>query len=506
LLTPVSTISAYIRGTKRTSEHMKIILRSIAIFLSIGVAAVVVIMLIARHRPLNVKKNRSDKIYEAEMTKMSFPVLISMSDIEKIANTKIKHVLIDKRIPMKNGNDTLILKVTRLGNLDFELDNSYFNSSVPLKLEIQFIKKIIGKKNVQFFKNEPLTLLISAKFRSAINLREDMKLKIHTTLSEIVWNEEPNVKVLGIEFNVKEKINEMLLEKAPDITSKIDGLVADKINLKRPALKVWNKIQNGIKINKKQKDLYVKIQPKTLSIHVDKTMNDSLKLDLIVMSKIFVRFAEDTADIERMAFPKKINIMSRHEVDEFSKLHLHCLFPLKQLNKIIKKQLEGKEFDVKGLTVKIRRIEVFNGANNIYVKIKHSGSIEGQIILRGFPELSEDHRTLSIKNVSFENKLKDEMFNSMTDVLHDQILSIMKDYTSFDIGDLMESIPDQARTALKKSKLAKKADISLDGLEVDNLEVRLTRRNIQLIVSGHSSFGISLKKDSFKALKKKKAS
>lgn len=482
---------------------MKTFFKVIVSIIALVVTALIVIMLVADHKKLKILENESEKMYEPELTTLNFPLLISMNDIEKLANAKIKPVLVDKRIPMKNGSDTLTLKVTRLGDLNFELNNKFFNSSIPLKLEVQFSKKIIGKKNVQLFKKEPLTLFISAKFRSAIDLQQNMTIKCKTELTEIQWNEEPNIKVLGIQFNLKEKINELMMEKAPEITANIDAQMATKINLKKPMMKIWNNIQKSIPASKDQKDLFLRIQPQGLSVHVDKSLNDSLKLDLGVTSKIYVRFAADTAEIAKVAFPSKIRI-ARKMKDDMSHLQLHILFPLDRLNQIIREKLQGKTFDVKGLSVRIKKIQVINGTRNIYVRIKHGGDITGQILVKGMPKLSADKQVISVENVSFENQLDDEVFNSMTDLLHAQILSLLKDNVHFDVGSVLGSIPTYARKAIDKSKLAKKADIALNHLEVENLKIELTKRNIQLIVSGQSSFEVALKKESFKILKKKK--
>ncbi len=482
---------------------MKTFFKVIVSLIALVVISLVVVMIVADHKKLKILENESEKVYEPELTTLNFPLLISMNDIEKLANAKIKKVLVDKRTPLKNGNDTLILKVTRLGDLDFELYNDYFNSSIPLKLEVQYIKKIIGKKNISFFKKEPLTLFISAKFRSAINLQEDMKVKSVTTLTEIKWDEEPNIKVLGIEFNLKEKINELMLEKAPEITANIDAQIGNKIDLRKPTLKIWNNLQKSIKANKHQKDLFLRIQPQTLSVHVDKSLNDSLKLDLLVTSRMFVRFASDTAEIAKVAFPKKIKII-RKTADDISNIQLHFLFPLDRLNQIIKEKLEGKTFDVKGMKVRIKKIQVINGTRNIYVRIKHGGDITGQILVKGMPKLSADKKVLSIENVSFENQLDDEVFNSMTDLLHAQILMLLRENVHFDIGETMGAIPSFARKAIDKSKLAKKADIDLNHLEIEDLRIELTKHNIQLIVSGRSSFEVALKRDVFKILKRKR--
>lgn len=481
---------------------MKTFFKVVVSLIAAVVIIIVTIRLVAKHKKLKIVENKSEEVFEPGITTLNFPLMISMNDIEKLANSKIKTVLVDKKQPLKNGTDTLTLKVTRLGDLNFELYNTYFNSSIPLKLEIQLSKKIIGKKNVQLFKKEPLTLFISAKFRSAINLQQDMKVKSQTTLTEIQWNEEPNIKVLGIEFNIKDKIHELMMQKAPEITSNIDQQIGEKINLKKPTMKIWNNIQKSIKANKEQ-GLFFRIQPRTLAVHVDKSLNDSLKLDLIVTSRVYLRFAEDTSEIARVKFPQKIKVL-RKANDELSNIQIHGLFPLKKLNKIVKSRLEGKSFDVKGLKVRIRKIQVINGTNNIYVRIKHGGDISGQILVKGMPKLSEDRKMVYIDNVFFENQLDDDVVNSFTDILHQQILELLRNNVQFDIGQVMESIPDYAQQAINKSKVAKKADIALGHLTVDDFRIELTKDNIQLLLSGKSSFGIALKKESFKLKKKKK--
>jgi len=480
---------------------MKTFFKTILSIIAILLLALLLIYLFTDHKKLRIFQNHSTKLYEPNTTTLNFPLLISINDLEKLANAKIKTVMLDKRIPLKTPGDTLILKITRLGKLNISLENQFFNSSVPLKLEIQYIKKIIGKTKVEFFKKEPLQLKLTAYFRSSLDLQEDMKIKSSSKLTEIRWHEDPNVKILGIEFNLKEKINQLLFEKSGEVAAKIDGLIRNKINLKKPTLKIWNNIQKSIPANKKQKDLYVRIQPQNLSVFVDKSLGDSLKLNLVVNSKIFVRFAKDTADIKRVNFPKKISIIRKKDIEKISNLHLHFLFPLEDLNAILNRELTGKTLKAQGLSVKIKSVEIMNGQRNIYVKIKHTGDISGEIIVKGMPKLSDDKRTLLIQNVAFENKLDDDVANSLTDILHSQILGLLKQYVKFDVGSAIESIPDFARKAIKKSKLSKKAEIELQHLEVDKIKIKLTRDNVQLIVSGHSSFEIALKKESFKLKK-----
>jgi len=477
---------------------MKRFLKILLAFVVLVLLSVVTLVLVARHKKLKVTKNTNETVYEPEITKFNFPLLISMNDIEKLANRKIKRVLVDSRFSMKNQNDTLILKITRLGDIDIKLRNGCFQSSVPLKVEVQIIKRLIGKKKVLLFKEKPLKFLIDASLESSFGVTQNMKLKTKSRLKEVIWVEEPNLKLFGFDINLKEKINGLLEEKSAEITHKLDSLMSKKINIKKQTVKIWNKIQYSIKATKKQKDLFVRVQPRALGVYVDKSLGDTLKLDLIVDAKVYLRFGEDTATIQKVKFPKTITLISKKETTASSKIHVHCLFPLKKLNEIAKRELQGKRFNAKGLDLLIKKVEIFSGKKTIYVKVKHGGTVRGTLLMRGFPEFSFDDQQIAIRKVSFENKLDDQILGSVTDLLHEQMTSLVKQYTTIDVRELLESIPELSDKALSKSKLSKKADIGLMEIVVEDLEVKLGKDNIQLLISGSGDFDISLKKESFR--------
>lgn len=478
------------------SKFFKIVLIIIAIVL----LSIVGVVLFARHKSLYFKENKSTRLYEPELTTLNFPVLIAISDIQKLANQKIKTVLINKTVPMKNAGDSLILKVTRMGDIRFNLVNQDFYSSIPLKIEIQVIKKLIGKKNIQIFKKDPFTLMITGKFQSKVTLQNDLKINSTTSLKEIVWQEAPNLTIMGMNFNIQKQVDNLLKEKAPEITAKIDDLIRDKINLRKPVLKIWNKLQRGLPANKELKDLYIKIQPQSLSVFVDKSKSDSLKLNMIVTSKVYLRFATDTSSIKRKELPQKIKILRKPNT-QMSELSMHFLVPMEKLNEVLKQRLMNQELTLQSMRVKLQEINVINGTKDMFVKIKITGDFDGEILVKGLPVLSDDKKTIYISNIELESKLKDPLFNSFTDLLHEQINDLLKQNVDFNIEELMQSVPDFARKAINKSKMAKKAEITLNHLEVTDLKIYLTKNNVQLLIEGESDFEIAVKKEGFKLKK-----
>lgn len=60
------------------------------------------------------------------------------------------------------------------------------------------------------------------------------------------------------------------------------------------------------------------------------------------------------------------------------------------------KNFEGKEFYSDNLELKINKILVVNGKENIYVCVKYSGIVKGIVVLCGFFVLFFDYKKLEI--------------------------------------------------------------------------------------------------------------
>lgn len=480
---------------------MKTFFRIVIALVILFLAAVALIWFFGRNKKLHAPPNHNTTIYTPRNTSVHFPLQISIKDIASLANRKIPIQILDKRIPVHNGKDTLILKITRQGNIKLSARDRLIYTAIPLRLEIQFVKKIIGDKGITLFKKEPLLLHITAQFRSALSLDEFLKIRTQSTLLDIDWRNNPTITLAGIKFDLKEKISEQFMERAPQITDQIDRIIYNRIDLRKPVTRIWNKLQKPLHASKKQPDLFIRIHPKSLEIHLDNSTNDSLRINLLFESKLFAMFSEDTASVERVKFPRKVKINNSLKASPISYLHIHFLLPLEKLNKMVRKQLIGKKVSVQGYELVIRDLKITNSRNNILVKIKHSGSFNGEVLVKGFPRLSADKKEILIENLEYENKVDDVLVETVEDVLHSEILNLVRDYVRLDIAEMVDAIPDMAQGAIDKSKLARKADIQLHRLELQGIEVYLTKNNIQFLISGRSYFEMALKKESFKIKK-----
>ena len=235
-----------------------------------------------------------------------------------------------------------------------------------------------------------------------------------------------------------------------------------------------------------------------MALYIDKHNADSIKLDLKGTSKIYVRFGDDTNQVVRTKFPDKVQILKVPNKSGMDAVQVHALLLLTEINKTLNEKLVGKSLEIPNFNIRIGQIRVYNGTHNIAVQIDLKGALQGSVHVKGIPVLSPDKTKFYVKDLDFESRFQDKIFNSFSDVLHDQLRVMLNDNLKFDLTDIFSGFADFAQRSIDTTKMAKKANFNIQNLEVDKLDIHLTQNSIQLIIFGKSDFEISLKKEGLK--------
>lgn len=468
--------------------------------LIILITSVVLLVYFRTRQQLEYVENESSELIEPTVSTLYFPVYIAVDDLQKLANKKLKQVLVEKTQPMKNQKDSLELKVMRTGNVVFHLNNEQLYTTIPLEVEVVLVKKI-GKSAVRIFDKKPLKFCIAAHLISSINLNEYLQLNTKTQLQSIEWIEEPVAEIAGFQINMKKLVEKNLLEKSTEIIATVDQVVKEKVNLVKPIKKVWTDLQKNKPIGKGYSNFYLKVQPQHMAVHVDQSMGDSIRLNVAVQSKVYVRHDSDTSTIEKVAFPKKIELLKQYNSEKQSTIHLHALVPLKQINDAVNMQLKGKTVHVKGFTFRIASVSISNGTDNVVGEIGISGDLNGIVKTKGFPRFSREDATLTISNIGIESRLDEDLINSATDLLHTEIIHLLNKYAVFNVEEYLQVIPTLIKDGVQKTKLVRKADITINDLDISAVDLKLGKDNVQVLITASTDFEVALKKEGLKLKK-----
>lgn len=471
----------------------------IGIFVLLFAGAVLFVYFRTRQQ-LDYVKNESSEQVEPAVSTLYFPVYIAVDDLQQLANKKLKCILAEETQPMKNQKDSVELKVTRTGNVTFRLKNEQLYTTIPLKVDIVLIKKV-GKSAVRIFEKQPLTFTISAHLLSSVDLNEYIQLKTKTQLQSIEWIEEPVAEIAGFQINLKKIVEKKLLEKSTELIATVDQVLTEKVNLVKPVKKVWTNLQKNKPVGKGDSDFYLHVQPQHMGVHIDQSMGDSIRLNLAVQSKLYVRHGSDTSTIEKTPFPKKIEILKQYSGEQQSTIHLHVLLPLQQVNDAVNLQLKGKQVHMKGFTFRISSVSISNGTNNLIGEIGISGDLNGIVKTKGFPQFSKQDATLTINNIGIESRLEEELVNSATDLLHVEILQLLNKYAVIDVAEYLQVIPTLIKEGVQKTKLVQKADVRINEIDINAVDLKLGKDNVQVLITASTDFEIALRKEGLKLKK-----
>jgi|GEM_PF-1497442 len=472
----------------------------VVLFLVLGISIVAYFF---RHRKIRFVANNSTELYEPELSTLYFPVDISVKDLEKLTNEKVHTILSDTKQPMGNGKDSIYMKVTRTGEFKFNLENAQLKTKVPLRVDVVVVKKI-GKGMVQLFKKNPISFKIVVHLNSAIGLYHDVRLKTKTKLAYITWVEEPSTKIIGIPINLKKLAEKQLMEHAPNLVKMVDRVIKDHVYIKGSIEKIWNDLQKSKAINKEMKGFYFKVQPHDLAVYVDKSKLDSLRLNLKVQAKMYIRTEAFKDSIKHISFPSKITLLDTFNYRKKSDIYFHALLPLKDLNEVMIHQLKGKKINLSGLNVQISDLKLKTGKFSIVAYIEVKGDVNGTVIMKGFPKFNNENGRILIKNIGIESKLNEDIINNVSNLLHSEIIQLMKQYAEIDVEDQLASVPQLVEHGLIQSKINKKADVSIKEIEIRKAELKLLKDNVQLLFAVETDFEIGLKKEGLHPSKKSK--
>lgn len=446
---------------------------------------------------IHVKPNEDNTFYTPDTTEFAIPMSLSVKDVEKLANLKLKQVLFDGKLPVRKEKDTLHLKVKRAGNIRFNLLNNVLTAHVPLDAEAFYTLHTIGKNSRTFFQESPVVFSLEISLSTPLKLNDYYGFNPRTSIKNIQWKIPPVVKLGPLKKDISEQTEELLYKKEDLLTAKLDSIISEKISLREPMEKIWGKIQRSVplKLDSGKITLYLRKQPLSASVWVEPNNVDSLHFMMRLKGLLYMLSARDTLRFKQVDLPKKLIVLKQKPVDDTSRFHLHVSLPLHMLEAICNARLEGKTLSYASYTVKLKRIRIANGEKNILISLKYKGDLSGEVRLKGFPKLDVSKKIFNVNDLEFESRDDDLVLGSAEKVFHNDIREKIKEAVLIDMTKIMDTIPSIIQNGIDKSKLAKKADVELNCFELKQVKTTLTTKYVQLMVDGCAQIRMDIKKD-----------
>ncbi|MFT5513732.1 MAG: hypothetical protein ACI8SE_002141, partial [Bacteroidia bacterium] len=301
---------------------------------------------------------------DAAVSELCFPISISLSDIENTINKQLKRQLITNK-PL---NKSTKLSIKRTGNLRVTGSSGNLQTAIPMEVEI-YQKKLIDLPPVTF----SLTLFMS----SEVEIRKDWSVSSVSQVSHYIWNEEPSMSIFGLKVGLKTKVEKYLNKEKRNISKSLDKLVKSKVNITKPASKIWRDLQIPRNLLKTRGDtLFLKVVPHSVNYisHTIEKRHLTLQIKINADLKAYSSAGAESFIVKKLPKLK----FDEKECDGF---HVDLITSVyeEDLNASLNKHLGGVAIPVMDLTYNLTGVKVSCSASNLQLQIGVKGFTTGTI-------------------------------------------------------------------------------------------------------------------------------
>lgn len=442
---------------------------------------------------LQLTLNQDETIYTPDTSTIILPLSVALSDLQSLANEKMRTTLFHGPLAVNKGKDTVFISIRRTGGLVFSMVNNKLSAVVPLEAEAIYMNHLIGNINKSFYSAEPFTVQVDATLETPVTITSTYGLQAKTNLKSLNWKKPPVIHTRLVNIDLTDRINALVFQNEKAITHKIDSTIDARISLRKTMSDVWHKMQRPVRLGKPELQFYLTNQAVHLGIWQGPQNGDSLNLLLKLSSLMRVVNGGDTALYAASDLPDSMFIARTEPPDDTSRICVNMMIPLTAIEAYSNKQLSGKILEQTGHHINIQSVKIQNGKENIFVSIKCGGDVSGELKLKGQPLFDIKNRRLTICNLEYESNAGD-FLNSVDNVFHDLVLQELQSSVNLDMEHVMDTIPILIRNGIAKSKFAQKADAFVTDFTVSTVQPHLTKKYIQLIVKGSANVSMHLKK------------
>lgn len=398
------------------------------------------------------------------------PIEIDVKDLEKKINKEMTGLLYDDNSFENNGVDNLKVKAWKKEDFKFVVKGNELYYKIPIKLSIIYRK---------FIELPEVVAEISLNFKSDFSINKDWTLSTKTTSLGYDWISSPVIKIAGFDISIK-PIADLVIAKYKDTMGKeVDDAIKSYVNVRSYVQKAWGLLHKPIKINNDH-NVWLKVTPFEIMAVPIIGKSNKINLSVAVKSINEIVVSTESIPVSENRFPDLV-LLDKLE-PKFS-VNLNIDLPFTKINDVLNKELIGKTFSSGKKAVKFEKINVYGSTDFFIVDISVSGTVKGDIFLKGKPNFNADAQKIEIKNLEYDIDTKSKLLKAADWLMHDSFIKMVESKLTYSITNKLEEYKKIATENLKENKSIKGITMKgdLNKLEIDNLYI--TPETIKLIIS-----------------------
>lgn len=397
-----------------------------------------------------------------------FPLSIQI-DVEKLqsaVNKKMTGLIYDGN---NLNNQDLRVKIWKVQDFDFKINNNVIEYKIPLKLWTRFAWKF-EKFGLSMSDHYEANGSIALSYKTTISIDKNWNLVAKTTSTGFQWLEAPKINVIGIDVPVTSVANIALSKGNQLITNQIDLALSQMVELKKHVYLAWIQAHEPIQVNE-ENNIWIRISPSEVYVSPFTSKNSKLLLGLSLYGQVesFMGSRPDKLSVKPLPDFKLV----QRAAQQFN-LNLATDVTYDKISELSKSQLINKTFTQGKRSITITDLSIYGSEGKPIFVADVIGSLKGRIYFTGNMVYNSEKKSVDIQNPEFDVKTKSALLKSADWLLHGFILNKLTPYLSYPVQQDLDDLKLEANQMLKNYLI-------MDGVSMEGNLNNLTVTDLNLV-------------------------
>lgn len=397
-----------------------------------------------------------------------FPLSIQI-DVEKLqsaVNKKMTGLIYDGN---NLNNQDLRVKIWKVQDFDFKINNNVIEYKIPLKLWTRFAWKF-EKFGLSMSDHYEANGSIALSYKTTISIDKNWNLVAKTTSTGFQWLEAPKINVIGIDVPVTSVANIALSKGNQLITNQIDLALSQMVELKKYVYLAWTQAHEPIQVNE-ENNIWIRISPSEVYVSPFTSKNSKLLLGLSLYGQVesFMGSRPDKLSVKPLPDFKLV----QRAAQQFN-LNLATDVTYDKISELSKSQLINKTFTQGKRSITITDLSIYGSEGKPIFVADVIGSLKGRIYFTGNMVYNSEKKSVDIQNPEFDVKTKSALLKSADWLLHGFILNKLTPYLSYPVQQDLDDLKLEANQMLKNYLI-------MDGVSMEGNLNNLTVTDLNLV-------------------------
>lgn len=374
---------------------------------------------------------------------ITMPVTIPLSEISNMINASVKDLIYQDDSYTDNNNDQFKVKVWKTRPIRLVGGtNQNILIEVPLKI---WAEKGIGTLGLYTYQNTTFETVMS--FNTTISLKNNWTIVTQTKTNGFRWVTKPVLDFGRVQIPITSLVEKSLKEQQEKFCKVIDEQMASQLNFQEYAVTAWNAFANPFNISEEFKT-WLKITP--VSVHITplkfygNQINTSLGID--IFSETYTGSKPESSEPVKSASDF---VFVPSVADQFL-LQTTANVPFTEATNIARDMFLGKEYEIRGSSVKIKDIKVYGVDDRVMIEAETEGYVNGTAFISGIPVYNDLKKKIVLSDTKFKLKTSNILQKTATLLFRGRIIKMIEEEYGIPTQDLENSSKKSIDEAFNK--------------------------------------------------------